>query len=363
MKLIKLTTILLSIASGLTTWQGFLKMLQYNPYGKAFSVIWALVSAFSITIMWLTLYKWFPEVDEKTQKKMLWTFPLVLTFIFLVSSYLSIIGLGGDIVELAHMENSIKEADEILLNLGGEVENDLSFANSVSLFEKQFESLRIFETKGGVSGIPGTDIVVYQLESLVITLGNLNENLQKSIKERRRAINEARTEISSLREVINDFELSINEKKIDFSMKLSTINQLFKRIKGAEVNNTVQGVVKSMEDFSPSRKIGMKNKNIVDAQKNATEKILSSVNEAKKIMNKTLETRKRRYKEFEILRPMNISLAVWKYANHIPAAWAGGIGFDYFPLIFFLWIIWTAESRKENETKKELLDIEKYPNE
>jgi len=355
MKVIVAVTIVVGFASSITTMGGFHKMLEFSSNRGPIAVLWALSTWFMITAVWMVYYFWFSKCDPKRQLYMLILLAPAIAIIFGVSTIFSVMHIGETDVKKAHMEKCRSQAEQSVADIGAFIESEAAIEITLAFFEDQFGALAVFdEEEGGTSGIAGRDVVVNQLLALKLTSGNLREKIATSLKRKRQHLENARREGERMGDTINDEEMTLVQKDVAFRSILSNLNNYFRQIQGLDITAFIGEIVRRMDVLSPAGQ--PKNQELMDGQKKGLSEVYNLVAEVKDILTKELDKRKRMSQELPELRAMSLQEGIFVYWHRIPAAWAGGIGFDFINLFFFLAIYLTTPARKEEEEKEKDLE-------
>lgn len=353
---INLITIVVSLVSAFTTWQGlaYANRLAESSFQRDIVPFAAAVASFLIALgFWMSLFKWYPKVEKDKQKKMnMYVIPPVCVIIFFASTIWSIIGIGGIGALTHHMRWTVDKAEVTLTNLNEQVEKEYGIKQSLLTLSDQFKNLAVQETRGAFSSYSGAGDVVASLKSTSETLNNLANAIQISTNERRTDAEDAKENIAKLRRIIDDPEVNMNDKMVRFASMLTDVNQQFQKIHSGEIMRTIREMNNRLEELSALTPPAGESA-LAQAQREAIERLKTTVAAAKKIVSKnTDEIGDGANIEVDNLSSMSVETACMKYWYTIIAEIVISIALDFAPAALLIILVLTASVRQKEDEEK-----------
>ena len=360
---INITTVVLSLVSAFTTWQGlaYANRLAETPFQRDVIPFAVAVASFLMALaFWMSLFKWYPKVDRAARKTLnTYVIPFIVLMVFFASTLWSIIGIGGVSAMAFHMRNTADLADKTLAALTEQVEKEASLKQPLSTLSQQFATLAKQEEAGAFSSFPGKVDVVSSLQTTSETLGNLAKAIDANTNERRSSIGEVREEISRLRRLVDDPKIAMTDKIVRFSSSLTNVNQLFQRIHSGEITRMIRSMNDRLVELSAVTPPEGQTQ-LAIAQREAIERLAKTVDAAKSIVSKsTDEMGETSTMDMESLATISVGMAVLRYWYTIIGEIVASIALDFAPAGLLVILVLTATVRKEEkkEEKEEEIDI------
>jgi len=344
----------------MTTWQGlcYVNRLADSSFQRETMPIAVATATFLLALgLWLPLFKWYPKLDEKRKRIVLYfVVPFGITTIFFSSTVWSIIGIGGVPAMTQHMTVTVEQAEGTLTSLTARVEREAALKAPVTLLSNQFATLsQLEERKGAFTTFQGVGDVSIQLQSLSETLHNLGNQIGENSSERRQDLADARETLEKLRKTVDDPEISMSNKSIQFSRQLTGLNQTFERVASSRIVEVIKSVSRDLDSLS-ALQAPQGDTKLADAQRSALQNLGQTVATAKDTMAKFLQDISSaddvKLKNLTAISP---SVAVRRYWSSILPEISASITLDFFPAVLFILLTITVDVRKKEEEAEEIL--------
>lgn len=361
---ISINTTIWMLISGWTTRGGLLSW----GVGEILADAGAVASAMMASVIWWVAYRIFPEMmvrrlteDARVHYVRLATFfgSLILAaiVIFFLSTYLSIMGVGGAPAMSKHFGFIIEQASKLERELNEQLEleqSDLAFG--IKDAHAQFTALEE-EARGGAdaTGAAGCGAICLTAMRINKNYGDLFPVIEESgqiLAESHEASKAALDEMNRIA-YASEESMTSEERVKAFVKQLDVLNEHLGRMQRSSIIFKVDTKNQKMVELSQSKE-SSGDATLGALQDQDKAKILAAlVARTGMIGGIIAKVRERQQKlDFKYYQMIKPDQAVWQYAGDIPSLWAFSIAADHHPMLFLvIFISFLSLVRREEEAE------------
>ncbi len=330
----------LAFASGCTTFWGLLITSdQADPIFVRWFIYPILATATVLfpVVVWPMMFETYPQEKRKARGPLKALLIVAVAIILGISTFLSVMGVGGKYAVQRHLDSTVEEAEETLTQLYDVRQKENSRLKPTLLsFAENFRKKAENESKtGDISGVRGRGPVTKQLFAISESYDGIVRRITESETEIANIFQEASKTIGTLRSIANNPTNDMNQKAGMFASALNQFNALLTDLNNTSVLSSTAAINENLEALTVVADVTGQG-GVADKQRLARAKLDASVKQLKGIIQKELGALKEQSVEIKHFHMMPITYAIFRYFFFILPFWCVALGIDLAPLFLLI---------------------------